>query len=300
MNYAYCRLKANRTKRVAGVATAMMVVASGLVVAAPSAQAAETITVIAHRGDRDDAPENSIESFEKAIDKGANVIEMDVEISSSGYPVIMHDVTLNRTTNCSGKVSSKSRTQLANCELSNDEPVPTLRGALSAISKRSGSVKVMLHMKVTPNSKFADRTMDDVKRYGMTSRTYILASNSETFKKMKSEGAKHFAYIFNSSAGWSKDYEIMIPYNTSLSSSGISKAHSRGNKVWAVENHPSSLRSMLNAGRVDGILADHLDDLLDLLSPSVSSRSKDAAAERAAADDDHADTWADEMTRPRP
>ncbi len=299
MSHEHHPFSARRARKAAGAATALMVVAGGLVVATPSAQAAKEYTVVAHRGDRDKHPENSVKAFVRAAEKGADVIEMDVAFSSSGYPVIMHDSTLDRTTDCSGKVSSKSRTQLAKCELSNDEPVPTLRGALSAISKASSSVKVMLHMKVTPTTKLADRTMDDVSRYGMTSRTYVLASNSETFKKMKSEGAKHFAYIFNTSAGWDKDYEIMIPYETRMSSSGISKAHDRGNKVWPVENHPDSLKELLEAGRVDGILADHLDSLLDLLSPSASARSKDAAHEHAIAPDDHRDTWEDEMTRPR-
>ncbi len=293
MNRAY-------RKQAAGTVMAAAVVASTLIAATPSAQAAKAYTVVAHRGDRDNAPENSIESFEKAIDKGANVIEFDVQYSSSGYPVIMHDTTLNRTTDCSGKVSSKSRTQLEQCELDgNDESVPTLRGALSAISKRSSSIDVILHMKITPNSTLAERTMADVKRYGMTDRAIILASNSETFSAMKKKGAKHFAYIFNSSSGWDKDYEIMIPYETSLSKSGIDKAHQRGNVVWPVENHPDSLKSMLNAGRVDGILADHLDDLLDLLSPSVSAQAKEEAHARATAPEDHHDSWADEVTRPR-
>ena len=294
-----------RANRVVRGVTAVAVAVTPLVAAMPSAQADKAITVIAHRGDRDDAPENTIAAFEKAIDKGTNIIELDVQYTSSGYPVVMHDATLDRTTNCTGAVSSKSRSQLERCDAGgwfsskfDDEPVPTLAAALAAISKRSNWVQVIVHMKVVPNATLARRTMDDVRRHGMTSRTIFLASDPTTLKTMRSAGAKRFGYIFNSADGWNRHFDIMVPYNTELDAGKIKAAHRRGAVVWPVENNPATLRTLLDKGLADGIMADHLDDLLAMLSPSVSPKTA-AAADKHSREDDRGDEWADEFTRPR-
>lgn len=284
--------------------------ASLLVVGTSSAEAAaKYYTVIAHRGDADAAPENTVPAFTSAIAKGTDAIEFDVHYSSSKYPVVIHDATLDRTTNCSGKVSSKSRTQLAKCDAGSwfgsqfkGTRIPTLEHALSAVKSASPSVRVILHMKVTPDSTRAKRTMDAVKRYGMQSRTIVLASNSETFSKMKSAGfsSSRFAYIFNTQAGWDKKYPIMIPYNTPAYSNRIATVHSRGGVVWPVESHPASLRSILTQGQADGILTNHLTALLGMLgSPdTVRASSAEPKTSAGASRVDRNDDWDDEKTRP--
>ena len=63
--------------------------------------------VIAHRGASADAPENTIAAFELALEQGADGIELDVHLSADGHPVVIHDFTLERTTNGSGAVSAQ-------------------------------------------------------------------------------------------------------------------------------------------------------------------------------------------------
>ena len=86
--------------RVAG-ALAVAAAASSLGIAAP-AQAATTPLFIAHRGDAGSAPEATNAAFRSAIAKGAAAIEMDVRYTKTKVPVILHDLTLDRTTNCTG------------------------------------------------------------------------------------------------------------------------------------------------------------------------------------------------------
>lgn len=64
--------------------------------------------VIGHRGAPTLAPENTIESFRIALDQGADAVEMDVQLSADGVPVVIHDADLRRTTNHSGAVSALS------------------------------------------------------------------------------------------------------------------------------------------------------------------------------------------------
>ena len=61
--------------------------------------------VAAHRGDWRNYPENSLMAFQSAIDMGVDIIEVDLNISKDGVVVIMHDQTLDRTTNAKGKPS---------------------------------------------------------------------------------------------------------------------------------------------------------------------------------------------------
>jgi len=63
--------------------------------------------IIAHRGASAEAPENTLSSFQKAIDLKVDMIELDVQLSRDGVPIVIHDETLHRTTD--DKSGKKSR-----------------------------------------------------------------------------------------------------------------------------------------------------------------------------------------------
>lgn len=86
-------------------------IGSVLTVSVASAQTAwtpkedgKTIKVISHRGEHLHHPENTMPAFQAAIDAGADYFELDVRTTSDGKFVLMHDGTLDRTTNGSGDV----------------------------------------------------------------------------------------------------------------------------------------------------------------------------------------------------
>jgi glycerophosphoryl diester phosphodiesterase len=60
--------------------------------------------LVAHRGSSGSAPENTLASFRQAVADGADMIELDVRLSRDGHLVVLHDRTVNRTTNGRGKV----------------------------------------------------------------------------------------------------------------------------------------------------------------------------------------------------
>jgi glycerophosphoryl diester phosphodiesterase len=68
--------------------------------------------LIAHRGASADAPENTIAAFELALDQGADGLELDIHLSADGHPVVIHDFTLERTTDGAGPVSARSVREL--------------------------------------------------------------------------------------------------------------------------------------------------------------------------------------------
>ncbi len=99
--------------------------------------------VMAHRGAKDIAPENTIAAFRTAIDLGADAVEMDIVRCGSGQIVVMHDDTVDRTTNGSGRVDSLPLDALRELDAGSwfdacyaKEPVPLLDDVLDAIGGR--------------------------------------------------------------------------------------------------------------------------------------------------------------------
>ena len=250
------------------------VVAGSLVTAGPAAAASDDFLVIAHRGDRSAAPESTYAAFGSAIRKGAEAIEMDVHFSKTGYPVVIHDYTLDRTTNCSGPVRAKSVRQLQKCDAGSwfsskfeGEKIPTLYQALAYVRRASATTQVILHMKVVPTEKMANLVIHRTRATRMADRTIIMGSNVATMTKMGKAGAKRRAFIFGNKAGWDRKYKIMVPYNFRISGTQVRAAHKRGAKVWTVESHPISLKSVLRLSTpVDGVMVNRMSTgVLDLL-----------------------------------
>ncbi len=71
-----------------------------------------TMIILGHRGARFEAPENTVPGFQHAVDLGLKAVEFDVRMSKDGHLVIMHDATVDRTTNGEGEVASKTLDEL--------------------------------------------------------------------------------------------------------------------------------------------------------------------------------------------
>jgi glycerophosphoryl diester phosphodiesterase len=69
--------------------------------------------VVAHRGCSEEAPENTLPAFERAIAGGIEIVECDVHLSRDGVPVVIHDATLDRTTDARGAVAERDWSELA-------------------------------------------------------------------------------------------------------------------------------------------------------------------------------------------
>ena len=96
--------------------------------------------VVAHRGASSTRPENTIPSFEEAIRLGARLVEFDVRLSLDGVPIVMHDATVDRTTDGTGPVHELTADQLAALNAgtaAHPAHVPTLAQVLGCVSGRA-------------------------------------------------------------------------------------------------------------------------------------------------------------------
>lgn len=90
-----------------------------------------------HRGAKGYSPENTLASFKKALELGVDVIELDVYLSKDNHLVIMHDKTVNRTTNGKGNIADKTLAELKKLDAGNGEKIPTLQEALDLINRKA-------------------------------------------------------------------------------------------------------------------------------------------------------------------
>lgn len=102
-----------------------------------SARAFDPPRLIGHRGAKALAPENTLASIRAARDAGASWVEIDAKLAGDGIPVLIHDVTLDRTTDRSGPVVALTSAELAAVDAGGGEGVPTLAQCL-ALCRRLG------------------------------------------------------------------------------------------------------------------------------------------------------------------
>lgn len=114
--------------------------------------------IYAHRGASAEFPENTIAAFQRAIDLRADGIELDVHLSFDGVPVVIHDETLDRTTNGTGPVSGMTAADLGRLDAGRGHGVPTLAAVLDLIA-------TALHVNIEIKSDRAGRAViDEVRR----------------------------------------------------------------------------------------------------------------------------------------
>ena len=90
---------------------------------------------IGHRGAKGYEPENTLRSFQKALELKVDGIEFDVHVCKSGELVVIHDFTVGRTTNGTGAVSDLTLTELKNLRIDETLEIPTLEEVLGLFNK---------------------------------------------------------------------------------------------------------------------------------------------------------------------
>jgi glycerophosphoryl diester phosphodiesterase len=121
---------------------------------------------VAHRGYSSQYPENTLAAFNGAIDAGAHMIELDVNLSRDRQLVVIHDETVDRTTNGTGAVKMMTLEQLRQLDAGSwfdprfsGEQLPTLSQVLDAVNGR-----LMVNIEIKPEAFEADEPADAVER----------------------------------------------------------------------------------------------------------------------------------------
>ena len=115
--------------------------------------------VIGHRGASQRFPENTLLSFQKALEAGAHAVELDVRLSRDGVPVVIHDATVDRTTGTSRAVGDLSLRELAGLDAGRGERIPSLADVLDGFRE----LPLLVEIKETAASKAVIEVLRDHK-----------------------------------------------------------------------------------------------------------------------------------------
>ena len=127
--------------------------------AAPAPAAAQQhLAIVAHRGLEKGVPENTLAAFRQSASRGIKIIELDLRTTRDGHIVVIHDATLDRTTDCRGRVADTTLIALKRCDAGwpthPGEQVPTFAEALAFV--RNSPSRLLLDVKAA--------SLDDVLR----------------------------------------------------------------------------------------------------------------------------------------
>ncbi|MEK6746383.1 MAG: glycerophosphodiester phosphodiesterase family protein [Pseudomonadota bacterium] len=133
---------------------------------------------IGHRGACGHAPENTLASMRKALEIGVDGFEFDIQLSKDGIPVVIHDDTLERTTNGKGKVSDFSLKDLQKLDAGNSnflgEKIPTLQDVIDMADKRT---RLFIELKADGATEpVADMVSNAVKKLGWSYEQFFICS----------------------------------------------------------------------------------------------------------------------------
>lgn len=255
------------------------------------------VTVIAHRGGKHLWPENTHLAFQKAAAMGVDALEMDVHISADGVLVVLHDDTVDRTTNGRGRVATMTLAELqkldAGYHWSPDGgttfpyrgqglTIPTLEDVFRALPE------LRMVVEIKPSDRAAARLLCElIGQYRMQARVLVASFQEAPLRAFRA----HCSEVATSAARLETTRFVLLskiflsrtlsPGFQSLqvppSSSGITimtprfvrAAHARNLKVecWTI-NDPARMQQYINWG-VDGIVTDRPDLLLQLLGRGV-------------------------------
>lgn len=142
-------------------------------------QSNQNIYVAAHRGWRAKYPENTMEAFKAALELGVDQIETDVRVTKDGELVLIHDATVDRTTNGSGNVSDMTLAQLQALDAGNGNQIPKLTDLMELV-KDHPTITLDIELKEYPTEgrealsySVCDRVLEIVEAYNFRDRCVI-------------------------------------------------------------------------------------------------------------------------------
>jgi glycerophosphoryl diester phosphodiesterase len=230
--------------------------------------------VCAHRGDHTEAPENSLDAYERAIKDGADYGETDLRMTKDGVIVLMHDNTVDRTTDGHGKVSDLTFEEIRKLHFKHalrpNEKVPTFEELLDTVR---GKLKIYMDIKavhatdVVPLLKKHRMEKNVIAYlYGPAHRDEWLRdapqipiiSDLMTMKSGEQIEREWRAHPLAITDGGYEDYRLEF----------VEKWHALGVAVvpdiQGSDESPAKWQPMIDMG-VDGLQTDHPKDLVDYL-----------------------------------
>ncbi|MDT0641270.1 glycerophosphodiester phosphodiesterase family protein [Zunongwangia sp. F363] len=227
----------------------------------------KTIIKIGHRGAKGHLAENTLESIAKAISFGVDMIEIDVHRCASGEIVVLHDFTLDRTTNGSGEIAKKDWQFLKGLRVEGKYKIPLLTDVLELIE---GKCAINIELKgLNTAEAVCDIVKEHIKTGNWEYQDFILSSfqKNELFEVRKYNEQMPIGVLSKASLseaiklGKQLKASAIHPSAGIVTRDNVREAQAEGFKVnvWTI-NEPEAIARMKEF-EVDGIISDFPDRL---------------------------------------
>ncbi|KKI90213.1 hypothetical protein WQ54_19685 [Bacillus sp. SA1-12] len=240
--------------------------------------ASQKLQNIAHRGASGYAPENTMISFRKALELKADYIELDIQMTKDGEIVVIHDATVDRTTNSTGHVSDFTYEELKRLDAGewfhkkfSGQRIPTFQEVINEFHGKIGFLIEIKHANLYP--AIAERLAAELKRNSLDSpgeNKMIIQSFDfellEKFNKLAPNVPLGLLVKYRVQGisnvqlkEWSKLVQYINPNKALVTKRLVNKIHSFHMKVMPYTARDKKAIKALKQAKVDGIITDFPD-----------------------------------------
>jgi glycerophosphoryl diester phosphodiesterase len=257
-------LRITRGRLIAGAVIGVLLAAVVGAFAVHSVQLEDNVQIMAHRGSSKAAPENTMAAIRKAIDDGADWVEIDVQETADGEVVLFHDSDFMKLAGVDLKIWDATLDDLQEIDIGSwfapefrDERVPTLAEVLDACK---GKIRVNIELKYYGHDvQLEQRVADIVASREMDSDVIAMSLKMDGVRKMKAIRPEwRVGLLMSVAAGDLKQVEAdFLAVNAGFANRRLIRtAHESGREVyvWTVNDAPT-MSSMISRG-ADGLLTD--------------------------------------------
>lgn len=225
----------------------------------------------AHRGASGNYPENTMLAFQKALEAGCEGIEFDVQLTRDGELVIIHDETVDRTSNGTGWVRDMTYEELCQLDFSYKwsgqlpfQKIPTLREYFELVKDLDIVSNIELKTGVYEYPGIEAAVYALIKEYGLEKKVVVSSFNHLSVLRMKALdpaiecGFLSEAWLLEAGSYVSRyGVEDFHPHFAMLTDTMVAelRAHNVGINTWTV-NDPEDIRRMIHF-KVDGIISNY-------------------------------------------
>jgi glycerophosphoryl diester phosphodiesterase len=237
----------------------------------------ERTLVFGHRGAMGYAPMNTLPAFELAVDQGADGIELDVRLTADGQLAILHDDTVDATSNGRGHIADMTLAQARELDAGAwfdpkfaGTRIPTLGEVFEAVGQRL-YINVEIKAEVeNPTSGIEAKVADEIARFGLKERVIVSSFNPLTLRRFRAAmpsvaiGYLYMPLIPESITSLMNDlpHEARHPYFEQVNGDYMAWAKAQGYRVntWTV-NDPAKAVELRELG-VDAIITNYPDTII--------------------------------------
>ena len=221
--------------------------------------------IMGHRGAPTLEPENTLLSISKAVEIGVDAVEIDVHRTKDNEIVIIHDSTVDRTTNGTGPVSGYTLEDLKKLDAGKGQTIPTLQEVIDFFK---GKVRLVIEFK---EQGYEEPVVELIRKNRMEENTYMISFWHQAVKKIKRLNDKIKTGILfvgcpvDTSIATHADADAFVMHYGFISREFVDLVHSQGLKVfiWNIDE-PHLVAPFVQMG-VDGIGSNDPGVLLDYL-----------------------------------